>query len=262
VGEGDPHGLDAPALTVVGCGTAAPDGERVCSGYWLETRTARILFDCGAGVVHNLARFTLAWPEVTHLALTHFHNDHIGDVPMLLFALKHGVRPRRSTPFQIIGPIGTRARLAALTAAFGAHVSDPGFALTVHELGDGATHDAGDVALSACRTPHTDTSIAYRARTGDMTIGYTGDTGPSARLGEFMAGVDELIAECSLPDAEAMDLHLTPKSLAAIAQRAAPGRLVATHVYPQLDRQSVPELLAAHGWAGETIVAADGLRLR
>ena len=262
MGESDPDGVGAPALRVIGCGTAAPDGERVCSGYWLETPDTRLLFDCGAGVVHNLARFGCPWPNITHLALTHFHNDHIGDVPMLLFALKYGLASRRTTPLHIIGPVGIRERLQAMARAFGEHVSDPGFELAVFELADGATHQAGDFGLTVCRTPHTDTSIAYRAGTAGLTVGYTGDTGPSEEVADFMTGVDDLIAECSLPERDAMSTHLTPASLGAMAQRAAPRRLVVTHVYPQLPRESVPPQLAAHGWSGHTVIAADGLRLR
>lgn len=261
MGERDPNGIEPPALVVVGCGTAAPDGERVCSGYWLETPGTRMLLDCGAGIVHNMARFGLAWPDLTHLVLTHFHNDHIGDVPMLLFALKYGLaRPRRA-PLEVIGPVGTRQRLAGMASAFGAHVRDPGFPLAVHEVDEGASHNAGDVVLATCRTPHTASSLAYRAQAPGWTLGYTGDTGPSDGVGDFMRGVDTLIAECSLPDDQAMDIHLTPRSLADIARRARPGRLVVSHVYPQLDRASVPQQLTAHGWQGRTVMAADGLRL-
>lgn len=261
MGERDPHRVTPPALVVVGCGTAAPDGERVCSGYWLETATTRMLLDCGAGVVHNMARFRLAWPDLTHLVLTHFHNDHIGDVPMLFFALKYGLAHPRRAPLEVIGPAGTRKRLTAMASAFGVHVRDPGFPLSVREMDDGASHSAGDFVLTTCRTPHTATSLAYRAQTSNWTLGYTGDTGPSDVVADFMQGVDTLVAECSLPDEQAMDIHLTPRSLAGIALRARPGLLVVSHVYPQLDRLAVPQQLAAHGWHGRTMIAADGLRL-
>lgn len=261
MGARDPDGLST-RLTVVGCGTAALDGARVCSGYLLEDRETRILFDCGAGVVHNLARFALPWPHLTHVALTHFHTDHIGDLPMLLFALQYGLHPPRREPLTLIGPEGLRARLQAMAAAFGEYVSSSAYALDVIEAAPGDRLRAGTVELHAVHTPHTAASLAYRAAAPDLTLGYTGDTGPSDALGDFLEGVDELIAECSLPDDLAMDIHLTPASLARLAARAAPGRLVVTHVYPQLDRATVPALLRDHGWRGRTTVAADGMTLR
>lgn len=249
-------------LVIVGCGTAAPDGERACSGYWLANGDCRILFDCGPGVVHNLARFQLPWPQLTHLVVSHFHNDHIGDVPMLLFALQYGTRPLRRAPFTVIGPVGIRARMDAMAAAFGEHVSAPTFPLEIREIRDGDTVDAGAIELRAMHTPHTPASLAYRARAADYTMGYTGDTGPSEPVGDFMRGVDDLIAECSLPDDEALDIHLSPASLASLARRANPRRLVLTHVYPQLDRERIPGLLQEHGWNGSCRVAADGMVLR
>ena len=261
MGARDPDGLNT-RLTVVGCGTAAPDPERVCSGYLVEAGQTRLLLDCGPGIVHSLARHGLLWQRVTHLALSHFHTDHIGDVPGLLFALQYGMYPAREQPLTIVGPRGLRRRLQAMTHAFGDYVTHASFGLDVHELRPGAPFTAGEVEITVARTPHTEDSIAYRVRATDCTIGYTGDTGPSEAVADFLHGVDELIAECSVPDEYAMDIHLTPSSLAALALRAAPKRLIATHMYPHLDRNTVPGQLRAHGWAGETVVAAGGMRLR
>lgn len=92
-------------------------------------------------------------------------------------------------------------------------------------------------------------------------MGYTGDTGESDEVARFMEGVDVLLAECSLGDDEAMDVHLTPSSLARMAAIAGPGRLVVTHVYPWLDERGVVGLVGGAGWKGETVRARDGLQL-
>lgn len=260
MGERDPHGM-TPALVVAGCGTAAPDGERVCSGYWLEHGDARVLLDCGPGVVHSLARLALPWQHTTHVLLSHFHNDHTGDLPMLLFALQHGTRPERVAALTLLGPDGLRARIAHMAEAFGDHLRAPRFPLVVQELDDGDEVMIGGLAVTATRTPHTDSSLAFRLRARGLDLGYTGDTGPSDALGAFMHGVELLIAECSLPDDSAQSIHLTPASLAALCARARPDRLVVTHVYPQLERATLPDALRARGWAGETVLAHDGLRL-
>lgn len=246
-------------LVCAGTGTASPEGDRACSGYWVEHGETRLLLDCGPGVVQSLARLRLPWSRLTHLLLTHFHNDHTGDVPYLLFALHHGTLEPRRAPLAVVGPAGTRALFQRLGAAFGRHVARPRFEVTIQELPAFGAVVLGDVRVRTHPTPHTRESIAYRLEAGGRALGYTGDTGESAELAGFFAGVDALVAECSLPDERAMDTHLTPARLARMAAAAAPGVLVPTHVFPVLDRAALPGLLRAGGWEGRTVVAEDGV---
>jgi len=249
-------------LVCAGTGTAAPESDRACSGYWVEAGDVRLLLDCGPGVVHSLARLNIGWPALTHLVLTHFHNDHIGDVPFLFFALHYGTGQPRRAPLAVIGPKGTKLLFRRLARAFGKHLRSPAFEVSYHELEDGGSVElATGVQLSALATPHTAESLAYRLQCAGRALGYTGDTGESAGLAAFMSGVDLLIAECSLPDEQAMAAHLTPARLARLASAASPRLLVPTHVYPQLDRATLPAAIAAAGWGGEVVIARDGLVL-
>ncbi|MGH7668828.1 MAG: MBL fold metallo-hydrolase, partial [Gemmatimonadaceae bacterium] len=63
----------AMRLTALGTGTIALSAARACSGYLVEHGATRLLMDCGNGVARRLAQFALAWPEITHVALSHFH---------------------------------------------------------------------------------------------------------------------------------------------------------------------------------------------
>jgi ribonuclease BN (tRNA processing enzyme) len=251
-------------LTIAGSGTAAPEPGRVCAGFFLDTGGSRVLLDCGPGVVHHMARFGLPWPRLDHLVISHFHNDHTGDIPMLLFALKWGMEEGRARPLTILGPAGLGAVLMGMANAFGDHVSDPGFPVHVRELEPGERVSIDQGTTLACHpTPHTANSLAFRIESSaGGAIGYTGDTGPSVDVARFLAGLDLLVAECSLSDEQAIDVHLSPSTLADLARTAQPRRLLVTHVYPSLDRRDVSALVRAAGWDGSLIRARDGLVLR
>lgn len=249
--------------TVVGCGTAVPDADRVCSGHLIQHAHINLLLDCGPGVVHHLARLRLPWQNITHLALTHFHTDHVGDVAMLFFALRHGMPPGRKESLTVLGPEGVRTFLERLAALFGDHLSNPGFPVQIVEMPGGSMHSIDDrVRISSHATPHTDASVAYRVVTPVAAIGYTGDTGYSEEVASFLEGTEIMVSECSLPDDQAIATHLTPERLARMARIAQPRRLVVTHIYPQLDPSAIPPAMAAAGWHGTTHIAFDGFSLR
>jgi ribonuclease BN (tRNA processing enzyme) len=248
-------------LVTVGTGTVVPDPQRASACHWIETDQTSILVDCGAGAVQGLARAALSWGRLQQLLISHFHADHVGEIPSLLFALRHALLPPRSEALDIWGPTGTRRLFDALSMALGSWLVKPGFPLRFHEIEPGAPVRIGDLWVSAVGTPHTEESLAFRFEGEGTALGYTGDTGPSDDLAHFFRGVDLLLAECSLPDDIAVDIHLSPTGLARLASAAGARRLVVTHVYPQLRALDVPTLIEQAGYDGEIIMARDGLEL-
>jgi ribonuclease BN (tRNA processing enzyme) len=247
-------------LVVLGTGTVAPSRDRTAPAYWITAGSVRLLLDCGAGALHRAAAFDIPWYSVTHVALTHFHPDHWGELPMLLFALRYGIEPARSAPLALIGPAGLRTRLTLLAGALGDWVLDPGYPCDVREVEPGATVTlAGDVVLETCKTPHTQESLAYAVRDGASRLVYTGDTGPSETLAAWARGCDLLLAECSLPEERALDIHLTPAQAGSLARAAHAGRLVLTHFYPPVEGTD-PAGQAARRFDGSVVAARDGER--
>lgn len=245
-------------IVTVGTGTVVPDPQRASACIWIERGEERAVFDCGAGALQGLARAGLPWGAVTHLFLSHFHPDHLNDVPALVFALRHGLAVPRKAALRVAGPVGVRVLFERWTRALGEWLTEPGFPLSVTEVGPGELVPLGEATVRAHPTPHTDESLAYRIDAREGSVGYTGDTGPSDEVAEFLTGVDLLIAECSLPDDQAIDNHLSPARVARLAGRARPGTLAVTHVYPQLQDRDVAALIAQAGYRGRVVHAEDG----
>jgi ribonuclease BN (tRNA processing enzyme) len=247
-------------LVTVGTGTVAPSAERTAACHWVSRGDLRILLDCGAGALHRLARFDLPWSRVSHVVLSHFHPDHYGELPMLVYALKYTAVPSRREPLVILGPPGVVRLVKALAEGFGPWLLDPGFPLAVLDLEHGEPFPLGaDVTLELCRVPHTPESAAISLTAPEGRLVYTGDTGPSPELERWAEGCEVLLAECSLPESMAMDIHLTPERAGEMAARTGAKQLVLTHFYPPVET-SDPAALAAARYGGPVTAARDGAR--
>jgi ribonuclease BN (tRNA processing enzyme) len=203
------------------------------------------------------------------VAITHFHYDHVADLPALVVALRWGQLPARTAPLTVIGPPGFRDWLVRLGAVLGDWVTSPGtYEVRIIELDRNGTlplsfdppvapDQRPAPVLSAFPVPHTPESVAYSVTSGRARLVYTGDTGYDDALGDWAAGCSVLLSECSLPASLAIPEHLTPESAGALAARARPGRLVLTHFYPPVEREDIRALVGER-WSGPIDLAVDG----
>ena len=248
-------------LTTVGTGTAAPWPGRVQSGHLIEAGSVRLLIDCGSGIATRLADVGIRWQDISHLAITHFHADHVVDIPTLLYAWRYGQLPPRSAGLDIIGPVGTVQLLARFAAIFGDGLLALGFPISIREMAPGDAIGLGDdVELRCTKVPHTEESMAYSVEARGRRIVFTGDTGPDEALGQWAKGCDILLAECSLPDSMAIATHLTPSQCGALGALAQPGLLALTHFYPPVEAVDIRGEVGAR-FDGRVVLATDGWSL-
>lgn len=249
-------------LTTIGTGTGAPHPTRVCAGHLVEASSVRLLLDCGNGVVHRMASLGISWGDITHVAITHFHADHIADLPMLIFAWRWGQLPPRTEAITIIGPVGIQGLLERYAAAFGSWVLDPGFPVLVQEMAPATEVTLGNdsLTLASLQVPHTPESMAYSVVHAGKRLVYTGDTSFDVQVGEWATGCDVFLAECSLPDELTIPEHLTPRQTGALAAIAQPACLLLTHLYPPLDDVDVVAQVAEH-FSGRVVIATDGFSI-
>jgi len=269
-------------LTILGSGTVVPDGSRNSSGYFVETPSVRMMMDCGAGTVHALARYGLPWQGMTHLFISHFHADHVGELASLMFAFKWGMKTKRTLPLTLLGPAGLDRVLKGLDDALDLRLDELRFPVESRELEPGDQYRLGaGCMLTVAKTPHTQVSLAARidearsdaakineARTSAGTstgtshdsrsICYTGDTAYSEDLARFFAGTDLMISECSFEEPKPDVAHLSVREVSMMAKQARAACLVVTHFYFDVDELDLAARLR-QGYSGEVIIGRDGM---
>lgn len=257
-------------VTVLGSGTLLPDAERHSAAHHVSFGEASVLLDCGSGTVHGLARHGIDWERLTHVAVTHYHPDHVGDLSALMFALRGRASARERAggvaeaselgPLTLLGPPGFRAYVGRAASALGAHVLDPKRPLRVEELSPGAVFEDPEhgFRLEAHPTPHTEESVALRLSADMGTAGYTGDTGPSGDVAAFLRGAEVLISECAWAEQGQGPGHLAPEDVVELARTARPELLILTHVYPPMTPGEAARRVGA-GYGGTVVAGRDGL---
>src|SRR5205809_7370081 len=155
---------------------------------------------------------------------------------MLVYALKYTSVPARREPLVILGPPGVVRLVKALAPGYGEWLLDPGFPIGILDVRDGEPFPLdAEVNLETFPVPHTPESVAVSLTAPEGRLVYTGDTGPSTQLARWAGGCDVLLAECSLPDDQPLDMHLTPTRAGELARDAGARRLVLTHLYPPVE---------------------------
>jgi ribonuclease BN (tRNA processing enzyme) len=248
-------------LTILGSGTVVPDGARNSSGYFVEAADARVMIDCGAGTVHALARYGLPWEQMTHLFISHFHIDHVGELAALFFAFRYGMRTARTEPLTIIGPHGLERVMEGLKQAFGENLFTPNFPVELRLLTPGERIElAPDCALSVEKTPHTRESLAVRIDCGKSAICYTGDTEYSEAVARFFSRASLMISECSFRERRPGVAHVAVRDVARMAMLAEVERLVVTHFYFDVNEDELQRELQ-QTYSGEVFIGCDGMSL-
>lgn len=236
-------------LTVLGRWGGCCRAGGCCSGYLLGDGTTNVLLDCGSGVAGALQR-AVPLESVDDVVLSHWHADHTGDAGVLLHGrLIQTLVGEASRPLRFHAP-AQEPDLGRLTWEPYAY-SD--------SIDGSSTLAVGGMELTFCRTAHPVECYAVRAAEGGRAVGYTADGALTPELARFMAGVDLLVAECSLYGGTdgAAPGHMNALDVAELARLVQPRTLLLTHLPLYGD---VEELLGTvrDGWSGDVRLAREG----
>jgi len=231
-------------LTLLGSGTILPHTKRNPAGFCLQIQDTIIVFDLGAGNLHQLGRLGIYAYQIDALYFSHYHMDHIGDLPSLLFSLKiPGFK--RKKPLHIYGPPGLKKLYKGLQDLWGGWMSDGSYPLKLHEIKAGNKVKRPDYELNAFEADHGGPNmdaLCYRVEDSSGAVFvYSGDSDYCETLVACCQDADLAILECASTDKNKIPSHLTPGLCGKIAKKAGVQKVILTHLYPDCFLpQSIP----------------------
>jgi len=214
-------------LTLLGTGGAHATALRSSAGYLLEWSGGAALLDPSAGTWMRALKSGMDPANLRVVLLSHFHPDHTGDLPGLLFARRQ--TPGVDAPLVIAGPEGTDRlvqRVRDLYAPWGAWLDD-----RVEVAG--YPFSRWNLDVDARAADHSPEACCLRVAADGKTVGYSGDTADCPGLRAVLDGVDCALLECSSPVPRKG--HLCPEECERILRETRPARTLLIHLGPDVE---------------------------
>ncbi|EGN93021.1 hypothetical protein SERLA73DRAFT_156605 [Serpula lacrymans var. lacrymans S7.3] len=238
-------------ITFLGTASAQPSSTRNHSSLALRLGGDVWLFDCGEATQHQIQKSTVRMGKIEKIFITHTHGDHIfGLLPLLASRLNgaggvaEGVDDPRaqlsdfSNPFEIYGPLGTRAYVRNGLTYSHTLLGSP---YVVHELrfpSDPPDGDFTSLPLHASESPH------------GRNISQSDGVWPSVYE-------DDAVSVSAAPI-----LHSVPCVGYVVTESPVPGKMDPKKYIPAIKRTKTPMSVMSRLQQGESVELADGTVLR
>jgi ribonuclease BN (tRNA processing enzyme) len=266
------------AVQILGSGGPDINPDRASTSYllWVGAH-AKILVDMGGGAFLRFGQAHARLRDLSLMAVSHLHPDHVSDLPALLWLSQLA----RENPLPVSGPSGND--VAPDFSTFLTRLFDekngafPLMGATLHDvpghLVGGArlrvsvvdatksepttVSDQPGLTVTALGIPHgTLPTLAYRVRVRDLSVVFSSDqTGTDPTFITFAKGANVLIMHLQIGAGASSRSHASPSVVGRIAHNAGVGRLIVSHV-GQFDLDpAIAELKKFY--AGPLTVGAD-----
>jgi ribonuclease BN (tRNA processing enzyme) len=245
---------DPVAVQILGSGGPAINRDRASSSYllWIDAQ-AKILVDIGGGAFLRFGQAQAKLSDLSLVAISHLHPDHVSDLPALLWLSNQ----TRKEPLSIVGPsgndlvpgfptflsrlfdakngafqvLGTTLGTSPAAGVGGGVRLDVGV-VDVTKAEPSTVFDRQGVTVTALAIPHGNIpTLAYRVKTRDVSIVFSSDqNGTNPKFVEFARGANVLIMHLAIAAGATNPLHASPAVVGRLAQDAGVGRLIVSHI--------------------------------
>lgn len=252
--------MSCRVVVLGGCG-AWPEPGRACSGFLLEHDGFRIALDLGYGTLPRLLSLlgSVTADGLDAVVATHDHPDHVVDLHGLFRARHYG--DRKAGRIALYSPEAVLERIADLEDGDRAAAE----AVFAWRPLPAPAYDVGPFRLEGRTLPHYVPNAGVRLSTPEVTVAYTGDSGPHPDLVALGRDADLFIVDATdryqqsagPGPAEHRTMNMSAREAAEAAVAARARRLMLTHFWPGNDRsRSLAE--AAEVFPGELLAADEG----
>jgi ribonuclease Z len=240
-------------VTLLGTGVPIPSPDRFGPCTLIEAGDRKFLVDAGRGATIRLYQLDVPIGRIDVQLLTHFHSDHTVGLPdVWLTGWLSSPFGRRTWPYRIIGPAGTRELIEHLERAYAPdiriRVADEklplsGIATEVAEFDrDGVVYDQDGVKVIAFEVDHGDVikpCFGYRFEYAGRVVALSSDTRYNENVIRYGAGADLLIHEVASARPALMQEpyirriiahHTTPRDAGRVFAQAKPKLAAYTHI--------------------------------
>ncbi|WP_192482764.1 MULTISPECIES: MBL fold metallo-hydrolase [Cysteiniphilum] len=272
------------SLQLLGSGGPISDDKRASSGeiIWINGK-ARILIDAGGGTYLRFGQSGAKLEDLDFIGITHFHTDHVADLPAILKGAEFFKRER---PIAIAGP-KENARFPSLThylnnlfnAKNGAYAylsnlltpNNKDGVLTLSPIVDvdyqspqkTKVFSNAEYTIWALGIPHGNVpALAYRVESNYGNVVISADqNGSNDAFIDFAKGADILVMPLAIDekaDKISSFVHAKPSVVGQIANKVNPKMLILNHFMGKglLYKKESIEIVKQY-YSGPTVIARD-----
>jgi ribonuclease Z len=275
-------------VTLTGTGVPHATAGRAGAGVLVRRGDMSLQFDAGRGTVLRMIEAGVSPTDLTALFVTHFHSDHVVDIPDVVLTRWVQEHIHEAGPLPIITPTGSALRyVERMMDAFDddihvrrEHTSNVDLRLDVTSFAPGAAPATvwesadGSVRVDAVAVHHEPVkdAVAYRVTTPDGTVVISGDTRVCREVFEMAEDADLLVHETcrkramqkaivGTPMENIFDYHADSVEIGEWAQKHRVRHLLLTHLIPSPRSAEEAEKFARDardgGYTGTVTVGND-----